>query len=608
MPDEGKSFWDDPVEFCRELYDEFEKHNKANRGKVIENRKFFEGEDDLLKKRAENAKVVRSHLFVQELRPAIETFISFIMDAVLQQKSPVKFSILRGSDDDQDHVLNREEILNEELREAGVTTLLFQENLNGAALMPVVATKVGWEDKEGWVYRKTTIPERIKGMWRYMLRMQENPTPAVTKTWGVMRSGPYAEVLDYDEFLYDPTVDCLDNSRAVFHRKWVTWNQFKSIAIENNYDDTHFEAIQEGLAASKEDGDKSVVEEVAMDLDELERGYKDNKILLCECYIPVHNQAGNEEVRVLVLAAGKYRLSRSEYGERSDWDKFKFPFVTMAFNKQFNRMEGTPPIEIGKPLQRAYSDNINAYLDYMAYCMFPVLKRAPGTKLSKKPVFGPGRVWDVTNPEGLEVLHVPAGDLSTVIPFAEMMAAKIRQNVNTPDISEGLAGQPSESKVKTRMRAQGTTVRNRVPSKAAGDWLINIAQKFIYMHQMMRAEEWMINVNIDVPSLTGASSPEEEQAQKVMILDKAIENPLYQTAPDGFNKLRNLTEMMYQSFRIRDIDSILPSAIGLDIVNPLGGEIVKMEEQLKTEETPEKTEDGKIIPVGGQSEESRNVL
>jgi hypothetical protein len=195
-----------------------------------------------------------------------------------------------------------------------------------------------------------------------------------------------------------------------------------------------------------------------------------------------------------------------------------------------------------------------------------------------------------------------------VIPFAEMMAAKIRQNVNTPDISEGLAGQPSESKVKTRMRAQGTTVRNRVPSKAAGDWLINIAQKFIYMHQMMRAEEWMINVNIDVPSLTGASSPEEEQAQKVMILDKAIENPLYQTAPDGFNKLRNLTEMMYQSFRIRDIDSILPSAIGLDIVNPLGGEIVKMEEQLKTEETPEKTEDGKIIPVGGQSEESRNVL
>jgi hypothetical protein len=612
-PKDGKTFWDDPIEYCKGLYHEYEKHNNAMRSEVEEDRKFYELYDELLEDRKKNSNVVRSSAFIPELRPAIDSALSRIMDAVLEQENPIKVSRAFDSQDDPNHVIRMEEKINEELRQIGVLTLKFKESLDGAAIMPLVFAKMGWENKEGWQYRKTTLMERVGGNLKYMLRIAPSPPPDVTKEWALLYSRPYVEICDFDEILYDPTAGTVDECEALIHRKWVSWHDFVNIVIENDYDDSDLDKIRDGLAkdtdTAKGSGD-TIVGAVASDLEERAIGYKDGKVLVCEYWIPVHDRDGREEVRVFAMAANQYRLSRVKHGIRSPWDKFKYPFIVLCFNKQYKRLEGTSWVKMGKELQRVYNDNINAYLDYMTYNMFPVIKRAPGTVMAKKPVFGPGAVWDVTNPDGLEVLHIPAGDVATVLPFSSMIAAGIRQNINAPDIAQGIEGQPSESKVKTGLREQGTQMRSRVPAKNAGDFLTEMAQKAIYMHQTMGDDDWIMNVRIDVPSLTGAKSPEDEREEAVFLLTSAIENPVYQT-PSGIQKLRNLTERMYQKFRMRDINKILPSEEEIGLVNPMGKMVedaAEQEKAIKNENEKPDVKPADIIPIGGQQEETQNAV
>jgi len=505
-----------------------------------------------------------------------------------------------------------EEKLNEVMRETGVLNVKFQEVLSGAALMPIVAAKVGWETREGWVYRKAKPMELAKQAAQYIATMGQSRPPAkIRKEWGVTYSGPYCEILDSDEFLYDDEADSLDACEAVIHRRWMSWNEFVNYLVENNYDDSRLDRIREELRLAVGDTEEDqLTDDIKADLEGRSKYYQNGKILVCEFWVPVFDRDGREEMRVFVMAANKYRLSRGRFGSKSPWDKIRYPFVTFAFHKQFNRMEGSPLIELGKWLQRVYNDNINAYIDYLSYNVFPIIKRAPGTRIQGRPKFGPGQVWDVTNPDGLEVLHIPSGDVAQVIPFAQMIATKIRQLINSPAETEGIEGQPSESKVKTRARMRGTATRSRVPAKVAGDFLIEIGKKFIYMFQMMGDPDWMINIKLDIPSLTGAKTPEEEREEAVFLLQSAYENPLYQSTPTGLSKMRELTANMYRKFRMRDIDKVLPSETEIDLINPLGKAVDDaVEEQMQLENTPSRPEpEGKIIPLGGETEEKADAI
>lgn len=611
-PTSDKSFWDDPVVFCQGLYDKYDEYNKTVRDRVIENREFYEGFDQQLEDRKNNARTVRSSAFVHELRPAIETANSVILDAAMQQENPMKMTRTRDSEDTPDHITRMEEKLNEIMRETGVLNVKFQEVLNGGALMPIVAAKVGWETREGWVYRKAKPTEMLGQMVQYFATMgQSRPPEKIKKEWGTVYSGPYCEILDSDEFLYDDEADSLDSCEAVVHRRWMSWNEFVNYLIDNNFDDSRLDKIREELKLAAGDTENDpITDEIKADIEGRSKYYQGGKVLVCEFWVPVFDKDGRQQMRVFVMAANKYRLSRGRFGSLSPWDKIRYPFVTLAFNKQFNRMEGTPLVELGKWLQRVYNDNINAYIDYLSYNVFPIIKRAPGTRIQGKPKFGPGQVWDVTNPDGLEVVHIPSGDVGQVIPFAALMAGKIRQLINAPDTSEGIEGQPSESKVKTRARLQGTTTRSRVPAKVAGDFLIGVAKKFIYMYQMMGDPDWMINVKLDVPSLTGAKTPEEEREEAVFLLDASYNNPIYQNTPTGLSKIRELTANVYRKFRMRDIDKVLPSETELDLINPIGkavDDVVEADNQEKNQPSSPEPE-GKIVPLGGETEEKADAI
>ena len=607
------TFQENPVEYCKALYEEFKKHNEDQHDRIERNRKFYEGIDDILEKR-KAAKVVRSAHFEPEARPALESVKASIIDSLSEYELSVQFIPNEESQDEPETIRKIEAQLNREMRECGFLDHSIDEMIGGAQLMPLVACKVGWEIEEGWVYEKVPITQQLIDRILYMVRARKEPPSGMRKVWGIAKEGPCVDVLDWDEFPYDPTVGDIKSMRGLPHPQLLGWNEFVDRATENGWRKEAISKMKEEMDSYLEGedvGKDSLKGEIAKEIESGRRAeYKDGKVMVCEFWIPTHDNLGRPETRIFTLGANKYRLSKEKYGRRSDWDKIVYPFAVLRFNKQFGRMEGTPPIEVVMPVQQNYNDYGNAFNDGFSYGLFPPILQEAGTQFEGQPKYEPGAIWKINKVDGIQTLHngIRIPDLALLSTAKQESGAKIRQLVNAPDTSQGMETPNDQEKaIKTRLREMGSQRRSRVTYKAVGDLIISVAQMIMYMHQAMGDEEWLLDVTIDVPALTGAYSPMEEKETAIMIWNMAKENPLYQAVPNGMNKLRNIWEEVLQKMRVKDIDDKCPTETEMMVINPLGQEVEEAAEMIDEQQAMGGSQignaPGDVTPAGGETEE-----
>jgi hypothetical protein len=262
-------------------------------------------------------------------------------------------------------------------------------------------------------------------------------------------------------------------------------------------------------------------------------------------------------------ADNRYQLSKTKDGDPTPCRHPRFPFLAFATARKVNQIEGDPHIERVRDIQRQHNDLNNALNDMLSYGIHSGLVLGDSGEFTEKPVRAPGFTWhvkDITQvlPMGPEISGLP--ELSML---ANGTKAKIREDLNVPDFASGAQMDVKDEKVfQTRLRAQGSARRSRGDFKEVADLLTQIIQQWVYMYQEHGKIEWMKPFSIDIPSLTGNYSPQEEVERMMVIYSIAKESPIYQSAV-GAVKLRNLIESIYRKMRVRNVKDVLPTEIEL---------------------------------------------
>lgn len=570
-------FSESPFRFAREYYEECEEYIEKQSFEVVENRQMFYGYDEELTRRKEDSSMERAGHFIPELQPAVDTLQNTAIDQL--DEDPLPMRLLRAEDSQTpiDQFMAVEKQLNREMRDAGLFSAKLRQITDAAAVMPVAAVKVSWDELVGYHYIKRVNP--IRAMVQRFLGTVAGIAPDFQveesiEEYGVIDQFPAAEFLDHGELLYDPTAHTIHRSRGVIHKQWLTRSEIEEQAQARQWQRS---AVSDWLNSGPyqgEDDEKSSADKAAEDTDEARESasYHAGKFLLQEMWIPSRKRDGKLCVYQYCLANHQFPLydghgRRHRYGSA----RVKFPFALFTWKKKFNQIEGWPLVGQAKGLQRLYSDAFNCFADGVSYGIFPVLVALLGTEFEEDPIWRPGGIMHLSADGKIQELRTQLGDAKILLTFGELIAGKIRQLVNAPDIAQGLEEIAEEEKAtKTKLRAAGAARRTRGQFKQIGEFLINIAEMFVYLHQAAGDTQWFLDgMTIDCPALTNVHPPEVERAMWMQLMALAHNHRVY-ARPDGDLKLREMFAKVLELHRVRDIDRYLPTREAIEVAVPAG--------------------------------------
>lgn len=556
---------EDALKYYLAAYKEADKYNQGLRARVIENREFYDGIDKELQKRASNPNVVRSSLYIHELRPAIDTREAAVLDRIDEDNTPVRLRPLEEYDIEDYPYESEEEILemipkieddlNRQLRESGYLSSVFRKHFHGAELQPISVVKAGIEEKKGQIAKVKRLKPNPAKLMLHLLKYQSMPPPEY-KTYyeyGTISVKAYVEWCDWDEILYDPKVIDVKQLRYVIHRQWLNWNELVATCNDLGVPERKLRKIKES-GGENEESQKKIGEEIQEDeSDDLDRGYKDGKYLFAEMWFKHYD---GEQLNYRVMYVVKNALIVKD--KVTPYPGLEFPFDFMVAHEKLGTLEGDSSIDVAKTMQRVYSDLINALLDLYTYGIIPVLiGKKSATTMGHQPVWQPGEVIPTDDPGGLVALQVDVSAAQYLVPVIELLGSKIKQVLAAPDVDQGMnqPGAEDEKATKTRLRVQGAARRSRTFMKNAGDHIARVAEMVMAINQQ-DDPLWILPVEVEVPCLSGVYTPDEELITAQGIYEMAAKSPLYQM-PEGLQKLKKLFEDILVKSRIKDIDSRL---------------------------------------------------
>lgn len=555
------TFEENTEQYCKNVYAEAKRRNDQLSPINVENRLFYEGKDGKLDEREQDANVMRSALFIHELKPDIDTRRSDVIVKLEQNDPPVTIRPRNenASDQEKANALWIQDVINNQLRDCGYMVEGFGDHILASEIQRSPATvKVGWENN----YEKVPVAYNPTEQDILMAAKAGRvpPKPYVRFENRYKGGRPYVELLDPDEFFYEPTVSNFQrDSEYSGHGVWVSWNRLMSMAKEHGWDINKLKRNREELVTENDrDGEQDSFRDQVNAENEVptDKGVRDGKILVLELYVCTYTDSGEEEVWQVIFVANKFVVSK----KRTPYKGIKHPFVPATPNKLPNSIEGLSSVDIGKNMQRLYNELFNSFLDGMSYRIFPPLVRETQTVFTKTPKWYPGAIFDVHNAQGLTPLIQNPGPIPDLAGLMEAVSAKLRRVLNSEDISQGFQAQPYEKATSTQLRAVGSAKRAIPTNKIYGQALIEVAQMFLALNQQYHEEKikFVQDVIIDVPSLTQMSDPENEKQESLLILAQAMTLPFYQT-PIGQMKLRNIFEDVIRKIKRLDVDRYIPS-------------------------------------------------
>ena len=548
------SFQDDRETYLLAIYEEANKRNEKLQPVNEKNRLFYEGIDKFIEERATDPNVVRSAIFIPLLKPAIDTRVADPVTRLHERKRPVTLTPQNAVADTQEreHISKLEATLDRQLKESGYFPDGFAEHIQAAEIYRTPsAVKVGWRK----VFQKKAVirsePMKLWGMSLPILKRKKVSFESVEV------GRPYVEWLFPDEFLYQPNRSRFDDTDYCIHRMWKTEKQIQAMADEFDYDKGKVNrAIEE--APSGDDGSQTSMRDTVEQEKgtAFDAGYKEDKILVCEFYFCSYN--GTEEIiKRVTMVANKY-IVKTE----NSFKGVRFPFVLVTANPLPGTLEGLSSVDIGLPHQRLYNELANAHIDGITYRMFPPLLRRSGVNFTKPPRLGLGRQWELPDikPDAIRPLIENPGQAPDLLPAMQVVAGSLRNILGAEDINQGTQANPYEKATSTKLRATYAARRASPINKRYGLAIIEIAKMFIALNQQYADDgaDWVVDVDIDVPSLTAITDPETEKQDWLMILSTASAHPLYAT-PIGSRKLRNILEETMSKFVKEGIDRYIPT-------------------------------------------------
>ena len=557
---ETYTFEENPKEFCRDKYSVAKGRNDDLAPVNKENRLFYEGIDAELLKRAEDKDVQRSSLFIHELKPAIDTRKSDVITKLEEREYPitVRPSTPTPTEEEKGQATWIERKINDQLRECGYLSDGFGDHILAAEIYrSPAAVKVGWEP----VYEKKAeafIPTE-KQVLEAVQRGELPPEPTVNWVTKYEGGRPYVDLLAPDEFLYEPNISSFQrDSEFACHAVWVSWNKLMAMAKEQEWDTKVIEKFKREIEDADDPDSSEGFEKDVQDEKDVpwKDGYRDGHVLVAEFYISTFEESGADVINRVVMV-GNHRVVKKEV---TPYRGIRFPFVPVSANRFPGTIEGLSSVDVAKMMQRLYNELFNSFLDGVSYRMFPPLVQEPGTEFQEKPKWGVGQIWKVSNPDGLRPLIENPGVLPDLPSLMEAVSGKIRDVLNAQDISQGFQSQEYEKATATKARTVGSAKRAMPTHKRYGEALIEVAKMVLALNQQYAEDKvkYVLDVIVDVPSLTNISDPENEKQESLLLLSQAEQSPIYQS-PVGQLKVRNLYKDVYRKFKRIDIDAILPS-------------------------------------------------
>jgi hypothetical protein len=560
-------FEDNPLQYCQAAYEVASEYNDDVCSGVVADRAFYNGHDPELEKRKKDPQVVRSAEYVPAMRTAIETREAAILDRGQEDSLLVRMNLKDEFGEDeglQDAIADKEAELNEQLRKSGFFFDGLMTWIHASEQQPLSIMKVTQCLKYDWVAKKKSILGR--GIeWLYTKFLQgEIPQMAQTKyEWELVEKRPGIDWLDFDEFLYDKGSSRIQDCRYVIHPRYLSWNDCLDEANINGWDKRELDLMRDSGSGDKTS--ERIAERVDAEIDyDHKKNMKDGKYLICEFLVKTKDDIGRDVYREIVLGNNNFKL----YDKPANNLKgIGYPYLRRVAWEKLGCIEGISSVQRVKSLQILFSDVHNAILDAASYGILPPIFVKSTTQFLSEPKWGPLSVNRVDDVDGIKQMEINVGHVELLPALAESYAVKINQELNAPDISQGVRGPEEEEKAtKTNLRNQGSLRRLRPLFEGVKKDILTVAEMFIKFN-MIDDPEWIIldKVELDVPAFSGVSTPEEEKVAALTLWESTLNNPLYQN-PVGLLKQRKFFENVLNKFRIDDVDGWCPTEEELQAV------------------------------------------
>lgn len=547
------AFEKDALKFCQKIYSEANERNEQLHDINVENQLFYEGYDQRLEERRNDRSVVRSALFVNELAPAVDARIGDLISAIDEDEYPIKARSTVGGLDDatRDNIEFCERTINEQLRACKYLSDVANEQCLAAELHrspSVVKVYMRRVERDVAELRDPELGMMDRGL--VMMGLKKMPEKKVVYK-KVVTQEPYVEWLPPDEVLIEPGKSVYpDDFTYMGHRIKVDRESLYAMADEFGWDDKEidqfFSQREEGGESNRHD-DMTVAQEVQaakdtplpedMDLDKYE---------VVEWYISVYDNQGKEDTWQCVVLENSHVLTNKKWKVR----ELKFPFVMLVAHRQLGSSENLSTIDKCKDLQRLHSESYNSLIDGLTYRIFPPFKNKINNTFDGTPVYGPGRVWNIQEPEFFSPVIENPGQMPDLVGLIDNTSAKIRDQANAPDTSEGISAAQYEKATKTNLRVAGAIKRSSPMRRRFGMAIIQVADTIMALNRQYHEEAWrfVVPVRLDVPSLTSVSDPQQEKQDMLLLYSTMSADPLFQS-PLGQRKKRAAWEDLVRLIR-----------------------------------------------------------
>lgn len=547
---DGVVLEDDTLEYCKKIYAESSDRIDQLRDINVENIEFYEGIDQKLVSRAADPNVKRSALFVHQLTPAIDTRIGEIVSKLEEREFPVMLTPKNKMAEagELDNIAFVEAELNRQLRESGYLSDVFIEQAKAAEINETPAAVIlGWRRD---MVSRAVVDQPTDSDMEDAVVAGEIPKPRVRFVDEEIGM-PYVEFIPPDEFMYEPGVSLFEkDSTYVGRRQYKYRQEVMSLAKQYGWDVkkvTQFFEEQDANQSSENTTQATVGEQVEADRGTaIDADAKKEKALLVYWWIVRYNDAGRKETQYVVVLGNQYII----YKKIDQFKGFDFPFVILVPNRKVGSFENISSVSRGKPMQKVYNEVFNSFIDGISYRIFPPFKKRNGNNFANPPIYGPGQMWSLDDPEDLKPVIENPGMMPDLPSLMSAVGSQIRDLLSAQDFQQGYNAQPYEKATSAKLRALGAARRSTPSHKAFGLAIVDIARKFIMLNQQFDKENghmWVVDVDIDVPSLTNISDPEQEKQDALLMYTQMVQDPMFAT-PAGKRLRRNAWERVARTF------------------------------------------------------------
>lgn len=548
---------DEPLKFCQSIYEESRKHQEDLAPLNEDNRLFFEGIDPDLKTLGSDPKVKRSNQFFQEIAPAVETIVGHAVAALKERDVPLTAMprINKPTPDQKDQANWIALEIVQQMKEDEYITDKFTEHILASEIQrSPAALKVGWRQDNVRIPQLTLL-EQFRGIVRGgRVRFKQK------------KSGrPYVEYLWPEEFLYEPFIsDFYSDSHYAIHAQWMYYYEILALAKEQGYNVRKIKRFHEKVQKLLKDGKTEISGESQRDSlykgrgTPIEKSYRNGKYLIAENYILDYDDNGNEVIRLIVVLGNEEIIDKG----RAKLHGIRWPFIVLTATRLPGTLESLSSLDKTKSMGRFYNALSNAYIDALSYHVFAIMKKRKGCTIFGEPKIAPNAIWEMTKVDDLQPLLPAPLRIPDVLPYLEMVSAKMWNVLNAQDLPQGQSTQQYEKATIAKIRTVGRARRLSPKHERYGKTVIRVAQAFLALNQQFHPNrgDFVLDGGIvfDVPSLTGITDPETEKQENVLLLSQAQQSPLYEGFA-GMEALRNLHEQVLLSYKKQNIDDILPT-------------------------------------------------